>query len=116
MMKRDTNNSRTNLEVNTSVISNKWRTNTQNGNSVSNQQKPPVAQSQFATQPQPIPQQTQIYAQQQQQVNISSGSNFLSQTNTVSIVSSRTNTQTDPFASYQNSSVLNTRAMANQVR
>lgn len=114
-MRRDTNNSRTNLEVNTSVISNKSRTNTQNGNSVSNQQKPPVAQSQFATQPQPMQPQTQIYAQQQQG-NISSGSNFLSQTNTPSIVSSRTNPQTDPFASYQQSSVLNTRAMANQVR
>lgn len=114
MMKRDTNNSRTNLEVNSSVISNKSRTNTQTGNTVSNQQKPPVAQSQFATTlPQPMAQ-TQIYTQQQQ-VNISTGSNFLSQ-NTVSVVSSRTNPQTDPFTSYQNSSVLNARAMTNQVR
>lgn len=47
---------------------------------------------------------------------MSNGSNFLSQTNTVSVVSSRTNPQSDPFASYQQSSVLNTRAMANQVR
>lgn len=113
MMKRDTNNSRTNLEVNTSVISNKSRTITQTGNNISNQQKPPVAQSQFVTLPQPMAQ-TQIYTQQQQ-VNISSGSNFLSQ-NTASVVSSRTNPQTDPFASYQNSSVLNARAMTNQAR
>lgn len=120
MMKRDTNNSRTNLEANTSVISNKSRTNTP----TANQQKQPtlpVGQSQFATQPPIIPQQsfalqqTQIYAQQQQ-VHISSGSNFLSQTNTASMVSLRTNPQSDPFASYQQSSVLNTRAITNQVR
>lgn len=122
-MKREINNSRANLEANTSVISSKSRNNESTINVASNQQKQialPVAQSQFATQPQTIPQnnsvqQTQVYAQQQQ-VNMSNGSNFLSQTNTNSVVSTKTNPQSDPFSSYQQSSVLNTRAISNQAR
>lgn len=95
------------------MISNKSRTNAP----VPNQQKQPVlpvSQVQPSMNPQQNFQQTQVYAQQQ--VNISSGSNFLSQTNTASVLSSRTNPQSDPFASYQQSSVLNTRAMTNQIR
>lgn len=56
MMKRETNNSRQNLDANTSVLSNKSRTNASTINAPSNQQRQNIvhtAQSKFATQPPP---------------------------------------------------------------
>lgn len=139
MMKREANNSRTNLEVNnSSIISAKSKTN---ASTVMQNiyQKQPVqnqisVQSQFVSQSQTsfvqpsqqsyVQQPTQGYAQQQnqqyvqQQVNVSNGINFFSQTNTntTSVVSSRTNQPSDPFSSFQQSSVLNGKGFIDQER
>lgn len=125
MMKREANNSRANLEGNTSSIaSNKSRNNVSLTNTGANQLKQPVlpiSQSKFATQPQPTPPQQTFVEQQsqvlaQQQVSMTNGNNYLSQTNTVSVLSSKTNPQNDQFQSYQQNPMINTRMMANQVR
>lgn len=108
-----------NLDANnTSTISNKAKSN-QNPSTVTiNSQKsstvvPPsmgqVAerqQHQLMNQQQFVQQQQQSYTQQQ--VNESNtSSNFLSQGNSNSVASSRANQQSDPFSSYQQSTMLN---------
>lgn len=125
MMKRDVNNSRGNLEGNvSSIASNKSRNNVSLTNAVINQPKQPVlpiAQTKFATQPQLTPQQnfletqTQIFAQQQQ-ISMLNGNNYLSQTNTMSVMSTKANPQNEQFQSYQQNPMINTRVMTNQGR
>jgi hypothetical protein len=107
MMKRETNNSRVNLEGNNSMLGNKPKQNPSTVTVVTQPQKssiqaPPVQQNERVPPPQQVYAPQNTYTQpQQQQVNTSNASsNFLSQTH--SVQSSRAN-QSDPFASYPQS-------------
>lgn len=106
MMKRETNNSRVNLEGNNSMIGNKPKPNPSTVTVVTQPQKstiqpPPVQQNERVPPPQQVYAPQNTYTQPQQQVNTSNASsNFLSQTH--SVQSSRAN-QSDPFASYPQS-------------
>jgi len=102
-----------NLDANnTSTISNKAKSN-QNPSTVTiNSQKSstvvPPSMGQVAERQQHQLMNQQQFVQQQQQVNASNASsNFLSQGNSNSVASSRANQQSDPFSSYQQSTMLN---------